>query len=84
MDARASEVIRLGAKLFNSRISLESLWQDISDQFFPERATFTTRWEPGQDYASHLMTGYPALQVRELADQLASMLRPRSRLWAGI
>jgi hypothetical protein len=84
MKSKAQEVIRLGEKLFNDRISLQSLWQDISDQFYPERATFTTSWEPGQDYAAHLMTGYPALQVRELADQLAGMLRPRSKLWAKI
>lgn len=81
---RCKELTAIGDKLFGSRASLESLWQDIAENFHPERADFTTTHSLGNEFASHLMTGFPAVQLRELADQLAGMLRPRSRLWAKL
>ena len=84
MKSRAREIIDIGDRLFSARGSLMSLWQDISEHFLPERSDFTATWAPGMDFAAHLMTGFPALQMRDLADQLAAMLRPRSKLWAKL
>lgn len=83
-DTRCRELAEIGDRLFNNRGSLMSLWQDIAENFHPERADFTLNRVLGDDFCSHLMTGYPALQVRDLADQLSAMLRPRSRLWAKL
>lgn len=83
-NARCRELITIGDKLFSARQSLLSLWQDIADQFHPERAEFTSMRSLGDEFAAHLMTGFPALQLRELADQLSAMLRPRSKPWAKL
>jgi hypothetical protein len=82
--SRCREIVEIGDRLFSSRGSLMSLWQDIAENFYPERADFTTTRTLGDDFASYLMTGYPPLQLRELSDQLAAMLRPRSKLWAKL
>jgi hypothetical protein len=82
--SRCRELTEIGDRLFSARGSLMSLWQDIAENFYPERADFTTTRSLGDDFSAHLMSGYPALQLRELADQLAAMLRPRSKLWAKL
>lgn len=81
---RCQELVGIGDRLFSNRSSLVSLWQDIAEHFCPERADFTSSHSLGADFASHLMSGFPALQLRELADQLAAMLRPREKLWARL
>lgn len=81
---RCREICEVGDRLFSTRGTLMSLWQDIAENFFPERATFTTTRSLGDDFAASLMTGYPAMQLRELADQLAAMLRPRTKVWAKL
>lgn len=79
--SRCRELTEQGDRLFDKRGSLHSHWQDVAEHFHPERADFTTERVFGDDFAAHLMTGFPALQLRELADQLAAMLRPRQRPW---
>lgn len=61
--------------LFGKRGSLLSLWQEIADHFYVERADFTVKRHLGQDFASHLTTSYPLMVRRDLGDQISSILR---------
>lgn len=79
MDAKALH--SLAEKCFEKRGSLLSLWQEIAENFYPERADFTYRRSLGTDFASELMTSFPILVRREFTEQLPSMLRPHSREW---
>lgn len=71
------DVKKLGDQRFEKRLSLMSLWQEIADNFYPERADFTVSRSLGTDFAAHLTTNYPILARRELGNALSSMLRPR-------
>lgn len=81
MDFRAEELVRQGDKLFTDRLSLMSLWQEIGDNFYPERAEFTNTHSLGDEFASNLMTTYPLMVRRDLGNSLSSMLRPTKAEW---
>lgn len=81
MDSRAKELIDIGDGLFNKRVDLHSLWQEIADQFYPERGTFTVNRSLGDEFADHLMTSYPAMARQELGNTLSTYLRPKSQQW---
>lgn len=68
-------------KLFSERSSLMSLWQEIADNFYPERADFTYQRVMGSEFASNLMSSYPVIVRRDLGNQLGSMLRPLGQQW---
>jgi hypothetical protein len=57
------------------------LWQEIAENFYPERADFTVVRNLGDDYAQHLTTSYPLLCRRDLGDQVGVMLRPTNKPW---
>jgi hypothetical protein len=78
---RAKQIIAIGDGLFSKRMSMETLWQDIAWHFYPERADFTTIRSPGQEFADHLMTSYPVMLRRDLANSFEAMLRPSGREW---
>jgi hypothetical protein len=78
------KLIGQGDQLFQSRGTLMLLWQDIAENFYPERADFTVKREIGDDYAGNLTTSYPLLVRRELGDSISSMLRPRGQQWFSI
>lgn len=66
---------KLCDKAFKDRGHTESLWQQIADQFYPERASFTRNLDSGDEFAQHLMTSAPIVCRRELGDAFSSMLR---------
>ena len=78
------KLIGQGDQLFQNRSTLMLLWQDIAENFYPERADFTVKREIGDDYAGNLTTSYPLLVRRELGDSISSMLRPRGQEWFSI
>lgn len=80
-SARARELVAEGDRLFASRSPLLTLWQDIAETFYVERADFTAGRSPGSEFAGHLMTGQPLLARQELANAIAGMLRPPGRDW---
>lgn len=84
MKQRAQDLLTMGDKLFSQRSSLVSLWQEIADNFYVERADFTTSRFLGSDFAAHLMSGAPVLARRDLANQFAAMLRPRGKEWFSL
>ena len=74
----------LGDEQFTKRSGLLLLWQELADNFYPERADFTYHRSLGTDFAAHLMTSYPVICRRELSDQIGQMLRPTEKPWMHI
>lgn len=79
MDAKLLR--ETGDLLFSKKKSLDSLWQEAAQNFYPERANFTVKLPLGTDFAASLMTSYPVLCRRDLGNQLGSMLRPTAKKW---
>jgi len=81
MKSRTREIIEQGDRLFQQRQPVHSLWQTMAENFCPIRADFTTSRSPGEEFASHLMSGRPVLAHRDLGNSLSAMLRPRGQAW---
>lgn len=81
ISASLRDLLTYSAKLFTSRSHLLSLWQEIGDNFYPERADFTFKRSLGTEFASHLMDSYPLLVRRDLGNSITSMLRPAGKDW---
>jgi hypothetical protein len=79
MDAR--KLFEMGEQLFIKRSSLISLWQEIAENFYPERADFSVRRSLGTDFASNLTTSYPLIARRDLGNSFSFMLRPTEKEW---
>jgi hypothetical protein len=79
MDAK--QLRDLSDNLFGKKSSLNTLHQEIADNFYPERADFTLKRSLGQDFAANLMTSYPVQCRRELGNDFGSMLRPTATSW---
>ena len=73
-----------GDKLFSAKRVLDSRNQSLAEHFYPERADFTVSRDMGEDFAGHLMTGYPSMVRRDLGNSIGSMLRPRGQDWINI
>lgn len=75
------QLAELAHECFNKRGSLLLFWQEIAENFYPERADFTWTRTLGTDFAAGTMTSFPFLARRDLGDQLGTMLRPVARPW---
>lgn len=75
------KLYELGEQLFSKRSSLLNLWQEIAENFYPERADFTFQRDPGTDFAGILTTSYPIIVRRDLANYFSFMLRPVDKTW---
>lgn len=84
MDSRAKEVITIGNAAFNAKASINSLWQEIALNFFPERATFTSVRDQGEEVSDHLFASYPVMARRELGNLISSNTRPSDGRWMSI
>lgn len=84
MDARARDVLRIGDALFDRKKPVDSLWQEIALNFFPEKADFTTKRSEGDELSDHLFSSYPVIARRELGNLLSANMRPRDRQWLSI
>lgn len=78
------ELVSQGENQFSKRMPLMSMWQEIADNFYVERADFIIVRNVGRDYAAHLKNSYPLLVSRDLGNTFSSMLRPRDRNWFSI
>lgn len=83
-DSRAKEIIKQADRMFGACGNRNSLWQEIAENFYPERADFTRDRAHNEEIASHLFGSYPVLARRELANLFASMLRPRAINWFSL
>ena len=79
MDAKGLR--GLAEDLFTKKQTLNTLHQEIANNFYPERADFTYIRQLGTDFAANLTTSYPILCRRDLGDQMESMLRPTGKQW---
>lgn len=79
MDAKA--LIAQGDHLFGKRDTLVSMWQDVAENFYPERADFTVTRSIGDQFAENLTTSYPVLVRRDLGNSLGTMQRPKAIQW---
>lgn len=81
MDSSVQKLIRDGDQLFGNRSTLMSLWQSGAENFYPERADFTTSRVIGQDFADYLTTSFPIIARRDLGNSISGMLRPANKMW---
>lgn len=77
----AEDLVKRGDKLFSERLPLLSMWQDIAEMFYPERADFITSRTVGTELAQGLATGVTIMVRRDLGDSLGAMLRPTNKPW---
>lgn len=70
--------------MFTKRLSLVTAWQDIADNFYPERADFTVSQNLSFRFADNLTTSYPVIVRREFGDTIEYMMRPYGVDWFGI
>lgn len=61
--------------LFEKQSCMLSLWQNLADNFYPERADFTVVRNTGQELADLLIDSYPILARRDMGNSLSAMLR---------
>jgi hypothetical protein len=78
------DLIKQSEQLFGKRGQLLSLWQTIADNFYPERADFTTVRNIGAEFGANLMSSYPILMRRDLGNGIGAMLRPTNKNWFHI
>lgn len=81
MDDRAKQLIKQADKLFERKMPVNSLHQEIAENFYPERADFTAFRGLGEDFASNLLTSYPVIARRDLGNAFNGMLRPNNKDW---
>lgn len=80
-SSKVKRIIDCGNKLFSDRMPVLGLWQTMADNFYPERADFTTTRSLGTEFANGLQTGFPVMARRDLANSVSAMLRPRGKPW---
>lgn len=78
---RIDDLIKQSEQMFDNRGPLLALWQTIADNFYPERADFTTVRNLGAEFGADLTTSYPILTRRDLGNTIGAMLRPTSKAW---
>lgn len=78
---RPRDICERAGKLYSDRKAITTLWQEIAENFYPQRADFTIRRYVGEEFAEHLYSSYPILVHRDLSNAFAAMLRPRKKEW---
>lgn len=81
MDDNAKELLKRSDRLYSKKAPLDSFFQEIATQFYPERATFTIELTWGYEFATHLFDGSPVLMRRDLGNAFSAYLRPRGQPW---
>ena len=81
---KPQKLIERGGLLFSERKAITTLWQEIAENFYPQRADFTMTRYVGEEFANHLYSSYPLLVHRDLSSAFAAMLRPRRKDWFAI
>ena len=83
-DSRAKFAVKIGDALFSQKQIVDNLHQEIAENFYPERADFTTERTIGDEFAEHLYTSYPVIARRELGNMMSSSLRRADTQWVSI
>ena len=81
LEKRFKQLIEEGDKLFQDARGRDQLFQEIAENFYPERADFTLTNSTGTHFASNLDTSYPIMACRDLSNAFGAMLRPPGKDW---
>lgn len=83
LNSKIKQLVDEGIAIFSKKEQLNTFWQAVANNFYPQRAFFTvsTPFPYGRDFASNLTTSYPLLVARDLANAISSFLRPRGQEW---
>jgi len=82
--SRCQEILAVSNKLFSDKSVINNLHQEVAENFYVERATFTANRSIGDSFADNLTSSYPLLARRELSNIITTMLRPRDKSWFKI
>lgn len=82
MTTTVQQLIADGDRVFSKRAALLDFWDEVYAHFNPAGGGFRGQNVLNADFADGLMTSYPLLVARDLADQFSTMLRPADRDWA--
>ena len=77
----AKSLVERGDRLFSKKAPFDTRNQHIAEQFYVERADFTTNLQEFDEYAGHLVSGYPLAVRRDLGNSFGSMTRPKGKQW---
>lgn len=80
-DSRVGDLLSAGDRLFSKKFQLDTLWQILAEEFYPERADFTRSRVDGDEYAEGLYESVPPQNRRELGNAIGAVLRPRGKNW---
>ena len=83
-NVHAQELLRQSRRMFGKKEMLDDLWQTVSEEFCPDRATFTEDRTEGEEFADHLVTSLPAQNHRDLSYAMGSLTRPKNQVWFDI
>lgn len=75
------DLLQQSDQLYSKRWPIMSLFQEIAELFYPERADFTSARNIGEELASNLTTSYPIIARRDLGNAFGTMLRPSAKEW---
>lgn len=81
MNGDVVSLVKHADQLFGKRGRLMSTWQLLSENFYVERADFTSDRTLGDDFAGYVTTSYPTMARRDLGNAIGSMLRPYGVDW---
>ena len=84
LNKTAKNLVAQGNALFSERRTLDSLWQEQAENFYPQRADFTVSRYLGKDFAANLASSYPLIIARSFTDAISTFLRPKGQQWFKI
>ena len=80
-EQRHKDLVQRVEYMFGKKAPILPLWQEIAENFYPQRADFTMIRSPGDEFADHLSTSGPVMACRDLQNSLSGMLRPAGITW---
>ncbi len=71
-------------ELFSAKLTLNTLWQEVAELTYPERADFTVCRNLGSDFATNLSNSHQLIARRESSTIMSTMMFPKNQIWAHI
>ena len=88
---KTAALLSRGQTILTYKVSLNSFWQTVAYNFYPQRAFFTYTYQYqnqafgafpfNNQFANNLTTSYPILIARDLASSISTYLRPSGQQW---
>lgn len=77
----AKSLIAEHGDMITSRMTLNSYWQELAENMYAQRATFTREFVDGEDYHAHQFENGPERNRRQLASTLGTLTHPKAELF---